>query len=164
MRVISRLGGLRTAVTLMTLLTAIYLLLVAVNNTTDYPTNEAFVIHVLAMDTTFGSPNTMWRAITAPWAATAAYIGIIVWEALTALVLATATVQFFRRQDTVARQWATAGWVMMLALFGLGFIVIGGEWFLMWQSQQWNGLQAALQNVIIASVGLVLAHLPRQTR
>lgn len=26
-----------------------------------------------------------------------------------------------------------------------GFMVIGGEWFVMWQSPQWNGQQAAFR-------------------
>jgi predicted small integral membrane protein len=41
-----------------------------------------------------------------------------------------------------------------------GFIVIGGEWFQMWQSQDWNGLDPALQNVTVAGLALILAHLP----
>jgi Predicted small integral membrane protein (DUF2165) len=49
---------------------------------------------------------------------------------------------------------------MVLLLFAGGFIAIGGEWFVMWQSSDWNGLDPALQNVIIAGVALILAHLP----
>ena len=30
----------------------------------------------------------------------------------------------------------------------------------MWQSQDWNGLDPALQNVTIAGLALILAHLP----
>jgi predicted small integral membrane protein len=49
---------------------------------------------------------------------------------------------------------------MLIALFAGGFIVIGGEWFAMWQSTQWNGLQPALQNTILAAFALLLVHLP----
>jgi len=58
------------------------------------------------------------------------------------------------------RRLATLGWTMVLLLFGGGFIVIGGEWFAMWQSQDWNGLDPALQNVLIAGIALILTHLP----
>jgi predicted small integral membrane protein len=38
--------------------------------------------------------------------------------------------------------------------------VIGGEYFQMWQSDDWNGLDPALQNVVIAGLALIIAHLP----
>jgi predicted small integral membrane protein len=49
---------------------------------------------------------------------------------------------------------------LALLLFAGGFIVIGGEWFQMWQSEEWNGLDPALQNVTVAGLALILAHLP----
>lgn len=141
--------------------------LVAVGNITDFETNQAFVRHVLAMDTTFQSPNMMWRAITSPGLADAAYIVIIAWEVLTALVLVSGLIGCLRNPlrgtaPSRAYQLSGLGWVMQLLLFGVGFMAIGGEWFQMWQSSKWNGLQAALPHVIIASFGLVLAHLAAQ--
>lgn len=154
MRLLTGLGGPRTVGAVLTGFTALYLTLVVFNNLTDYGTNHAFVQHVFAMDTTFKSPNTMWRAITSPALVTIAYVLIIAWEAATAAVLIIATVGWARGGIDRARQVGALGLTMMLLLFGGGFIAIGGEWFCMWQSKQWNGLQAALQNVIIA--GLVL--------
>jgi predicted small integral membrane protein len=49
---------------------------------------------------------------------------------------------------------------MWIVLFGGGFMAIGGEWFQMWQSADWNGLDAALRHVIIAGIALILNHLP----
>ncbi|SHF06737.1 DUF2165 domain-containing protein [Streptoalloteichus hindustanus] len=166
MRLLVALGGLRVALAVLTAITALYMGLVALNNITDYGTNRAFVEHVFAMDTTFRSPNTMWRAITDQGVVTAAYVAIIAWEALTALVLVGALVAWVRalagRGGTeVARRLSSCGWAMQALLFGGGFIAVGGEWFLMWQSSKWNGLQPALQNFLIASVGLVLVHLHR---
>ncbi|MDA0566211.1 DUF2165 domain-containing protein [Streptomonospora sp. S1-112] len=159
------LGGRNAALAVLTAVTALYMALVAFTNVTDYPTNHAFVQHVFAMDTTFGSPTTMWRAVTSPALVTAAYVAIIAWEAVSALVLTAAAVLWARalatgRGAATARQLSSAGWLMWVALFGGGFIAVGGEWFLMWQSEQWNGLDAALQNLLIAGLGLVLAHLP----
>ncbi|MGH8775626.1 MAG: DUF2165 family protein [Jiangellaceae bacterium] len=45
-------------------------------------------------------------------------------------------------------------------LFGLRFITIDGEWFSMWRSSEWNGLEPALRNVIVAAFTLVLVHMP----
>jgi predicted small integral membrane protein len=41
-----------------------------------------------------------------------------------------------------------------------GFITIGGEWFQMWRSVDWNGLEPAFRNSVLAILGLVLVHMP----
>ncbi|MFI9204566.1 DUF2165 domain-containing protein [Streptomyces sp. NPDC053048] len=145
---------------------AVSITLVAFGNITDFGTNQEFVRHVLAMDTTFQDEDLMWRAITDPAVQDAAYVLIIAWEALAALVLLAATALWLRGLARgrhgygPARRATTVGLVMILLLFGLGFIGIGGEWFAMWQSAKWNGLQAAARNVTLAGVLLVLIHLP----
>lgn len=163
MGVVRRFGSLNAAVAAVTVITAVQMLLIVVGNITDYQTNAQFVAHVLAMDTTFRSPALMWRAITSPGLDTAVYIGIIVWEALSALILIAAVVQWLKPSPDGdrerARQLCTVGWVMWLLLFGGAFIGIGGEYFAMWESDKWNGLKPALQNLTIAGIGLVLAHL-----
>lgn len=35
------------------------------------------------------------------------------------------------------------------AIWYLGFIVIGSEWFAMWQSQIWNGKETAMDITIV---------------
>ncbi|QTR05415.1 DUF2165 domain-containing protein [Saccharothrix algeriensis] len=157
MRLLDRVGSPQAAVAVLTAISAGYLVLVVLGNITDYGTNHAFVRHVLAMDTTFRSPGTAYRAITNPTAVTAAYVLIIAWEAATALVLSAALVAWVRGK-AAARRLSSLGWVMQALLFGGGFVVIGGEWFQMWQSQDWNGLAAAYRNLAVAVLGLVLLH------
>lgn len=162
---VGRLGTVQVAAAAVTAVGALYFVLVVVGNTTDFDTNRMFVERVLAMDTTFQDPDVMWRAVTSPAAVTAAYLGIILWEVVTATVLLTATALWARAlargSDTVpARRWSTLGWTMSMLLFGGGFIVVGGEWFQMWQSSEWNGLQPAAQNFLIAAVGVALANFP----
>jgi predicted small integral membrane protein len=161
MRFLVRFGSLRTVLAVLTAITALYIGLVAFGNITDFGTNHAFVQHVFAMDTTFKSPETMWRAISSPGLATAAYVGIIVWETLSAIVLTAALVAWVRGA-AVARSLSSLGWLMLVLLFAGGFITIGGEWFQMWQSKAWNGLQSALQNFLVAALGLILVHLPER--
>lgn len=143
---------------------AVYMALVAFGNITDFGTNQQFVRHVLAMDTTFRDPDLMWRAVESPALQDAAYVAIIVWETLAACVLLLATGLWCAalRRGSLARARAasTTGLVMVLLLFGLGFIAIGGEWFAMWQSSDWNGLDAAARNVMLAAFALVVVHLP----
>ena len=90
---------------------------------------------------------------------------IISWEFLTTIVLMVAFLCWLRaivvkRGVAMACQLSSCGWLMQVMLFGGGFLAIGGEWFQMWQSSKWNGTQPALQNFLIASIGLILAHLP----
>ena len=52
---------------------------------------------------------------------------------------------------------AVAGLVLGLLLWFGGFLVVGGEWFQMWQSKTWNGQEAAFR--FVACIGLVLIFL-----
>ncbi|WP_371548570.1 DUF2165 domain-containing protein [Streptomyces sp. NBC_00554] len=146
--------------TLLTATVALYISLVAFSNITDFGTNQQFVRHVLAMDTTFKDDDLMWRAITSRTWQDAAYIAIIAWETLAALVLIAGTFLWTRRDHTRARSVSTLGLLMLLLLFGAGFIGIGGEWFVMWQSGDWNGLDAAMRVFLLSGVVLLAIHLP----
>ena len=145
--------------TLLTGTVALYITLVAFGNITDFGTNQQFVRHVLAMDTTFKDDDLMWRAITSHAWEDAAYVAIIVWETVAALVLIAATYLWARRHPR-ARQLSTLGLLMLLLLFGAGFIAIGGEWFAMWQSKTWNGLDAATRVIVLTGVALLVTNLP----
>jgi predicted small integral membrane protein len=150
--------------TLLTASVALYIALVAFGNITDFGTNQAFVQHVLAMDTTFKDDDLMWRAITSKGLQNAAYVAIIVWETLAALVLIYGTWLWARRDHARARSVSTYGLLMLLLLFGAGFIAIGGEWFSMWQSKTWNGLDAATRVIVFSGVALLVVQLTeRQT-
>ncbi|MFC8127043.1 DUF2165 domain-containing protein [Streptomyces sp. NPDC057302] len=158
-------GTLPVAATLLTGTVALYITLVAFGNITDFDSNQQFVRHVLAMDTTFKDDDLMWRAVGSTALQDAAYVGIIVWETLAALVLLTATVLWagaLRRPEGLrrARRAGTIGLLMLLVLFGAGFIGIGGEWFAMWQSEDWNGLDAATRVVTLTGIVLIVTHLP----
>jgi predicted small integral membrane protein len=148
------------AATLLTGTVALYMLLVAFGNITDFGTNQQFVQHVLAMDTTFKDDDLMWRAVTSKGLQDTAYVAIIAWETVTGLVLAAGT-WFWARQDLIrARALSTYGLLMVMLLFGAGFIAIGGEWFAMWQSKSWNGLDAATRAFLFSGVVLIVDHLP----
>lgn len=163
-------GTLPVAAGVLVLLNGLYMALAAFGNITDFDTNQAFVQHVLAMDTTnFGAePGTnldrdvMWRAIETTWLQHAAYVLVIAWETLTAVVLLAASWLWFTERGTSqakARALSTIGLLMLILLFFGGFIVIGGEWFQMWRSTAWNGLDPAFRNSVLALGTLLLIHL-----
>ncbi|MET8453034.1 DUF2165 domain-containing protein [Streptomyces sp. NPDC005209] len=155
--------ALRLSAALLTATVALYISLVALGNITDFGTNQQFVQHVLAMDTTFKDDDLMWRAITSRGLQDAAYVGIIVWETVAALVLIAGTWFWARREQDRARQLSTYGLLMIMLLFGAGFIAIGGEWFSMWQSKTWNGLDAATRVLVLAGIGLIVVQLPEKS-
>lgn len=165
------LGALPVAVAVLVACNALYILLVAIGNITDYDTNFEFVKHVLSMDTTnFGGaagtgldPDVMWRAITDPVVWNIAYIGLIIWESLAAIVLVSACVLWLRALVTrgsyrLPRILSSIGLLMIIVLFFGGFITVGGEWFQMWRSTAWNGLDPAFRNSVLAAITLVLIH------
>lgn len=145
---------------------AVFFSLVAFGNVTDYGTNWAFVQYVLAMDTIFPDSTLRWRAITDERLQTAAYVVIIATQAAVALVLWAGVVRMlaalrapgFRRALTTAVLGLTLG----LLLYGAGFVVIGGEWFAMWQSKTWNGQSTAFAFIGWISAVLILLLLPEQ--
>ncbi|MEU0171663.1 DUF2165 domain-containing protein [Streptomyces iakyrus] len=153
-------GALSLAATLLTATIALYMALVAFGNITDFGTNQQFVRHVLAMDTTFKDEDLMWRAVTSRGLQDAAYVAIIVWETVAALVLIYGSWLWARRDDVRARHMSTYGLLMVMLLFGAGFIGIGGEWFSMWQSEDWNGLDAATRVFLFSGVVLIVDQLP----
>ncbi|WP_329350474.1 DUF2165 domain-containing protein [Streptomyces sp. NBC_01261] len=151
------------AATLLTATVALYIALVAFGNITDFGTNQQFVRHVLAMDTTFKDDDLMWRAVTSKGPQDAAYVVIIAWETLAALVLGCGTWLWVRRDDERARGFSTYGLLMLMVLFGAGFIAVGGEWFSMWQSKDWNGLEAATRVFLLSGVVLLVVQLPARS-
>jgi len=165
------LGTLPVVAAVLVALNALYLLLVAFGNITDFDTNQAFVHHVLSMDTTnFGQPagtdldpHVMWRAITSPILQNILYVLLIAWEAAAGILLAVAVVFWIRERGTgyrVARRLSTIGLLMLLLLFFGGFTVIGGEWFQMWTSTAWNGEDPAFRNSVLALLTVIVIHLP----
>lgn len=143
---------------------ALFALLVAANNVLDYGSNFAFVQHVLSMDTTFPDNMLRGRAITAAWAHHLAYWLIIAAEALTGLLCAAGCVRMLRARgaDVIAfrraKQLASWGLFTGIVLWFSGFMTIGAEWFLMWQSSEWNGQQPAFRFTMILFATLIFLH------
>lgn len=127
-------------------------LLVAWTNVTAYGINFQFVQHVLSMDALASwaqSSGLTDRAITDPQLHQLAYAGIIAAEfavgllcSVGGLLLLIAT--FSRQPLHVGRgkAFALVGCGIGIAVWYLGFAVIGAEYFAMWASD-WNGQSTA---------------------
>jgi predicted small integral membrane protein len=144
----------------LTLSLGVFALLVGIDNIIDYGTNFAFVQHVLSMDTTFPGNKLLWRAITSDRVHHAAYLLIIASEIAVGILCAAGAWRIFAarhlppRDFNAAKALGVGGLAAGFLLYFFGFLVIGGEWFQMWQSQTWNGQEAAFR--FAASFGLVL--------
>jgi predicted small integral membrane protein len=125
--------------------------LVTFDNITDYASNYVFVQHVLSMDTTFRDNALMYRSITTHAIWNIAYWLIIAGEGVTFVLLLAGAVTLWsaRRarsaEFNASKRLVIAGCATGFIVWFLGFMVVGGEWFSMWQSKIWNGQEAAFR-------------------
>ena len=152
----------RIAKTLLLAGVAMLHLLIVFNNLTDFDSNFQFVRHVLSMDSTFPGNHAMYRALPSPAWHLAFYLMIIAWELVTTILLWWGVVALSRalraqaKQFNAAKSAAILALTLSLLLWLIAFLDVGGEWFLMWQSQQWNGQAAAVRNFTVAGIVLLL--------
>lgn len=145
---------------------ALFALLVAFNNLVDYGSNYAFVRHTLSMDTIFPGSALTGRAITSPALWTLGYWLIIAAEAATGLILAFGSLRLALAVRGPAALFNAAKPIVALGI-GLGFLlwftgfaVIGGEWFAMWQSKEWNGVPSAFRFYVTLLLVLIFVMQP----
>lgn len=148
---------------------AAFCFIVTYDNIVDYGSNYAFVQHVLSMDTTF--PTNLLRpsrAITSPALWHAAYGLIIGIEGVTAVAFAIGAVDLLRHFRAPAERFHAAkpfvviGATLAFLLWFTGFMVVGGEYFAMWQSATWNGQQAAFRFYVTVLAVLIFVVMPEQ--
>jgi predicted small integral membrane protein len=162
------LTAVRTCKMLLMCAMSFFFALVVFNNVTDFDSNYQFVRHVLSMDSTFPGNHGMWRAVGVPWVHVVFYLGIIGWEALNVVLCGWAAVAMlrslrgpaaaFERARAIAAVALTAGMLQWL----VGFLSVGAEWFLMWQSKTWNGQEAAFRMFAVEGIVLVAVLLPER--
>ncbi|WP_158755603.1 DUF2165 domain-containing protein [Dyella sp. S184] len=140
---------------------ALWLALVAFGNITDYGSNWVFVQHVLAMDSISPDASIHYRAIHSPLLQHVAYVLIIATESVAALLCSIGAWRMWRARRAPAstfrraKRFAIYGLTVGLILWLGGFMALGGEWFGMWMSTQWNGLESAFRFVVVLLVALV---------
>jgi predicted small integral membrane protein len=162
--------AIRTAKIAMVAAIALFGSLVAFGNFTDYNTNYLFVQHVLSMDTIFPVSTIKYRAITDPALHRSAYALIIAAETAMAVTCWIGAVRLLRRLRADAgtfnraKTCAVIGLTLGFLIWQVGFMSIGGEWFGMWQSQQWNGVPSAYRFVLVVGIVLIFVAIPDQER
>ncbi len=145
---------------------ALFASLVSFGNITDYETNFAFVQHVFSMDTIFPDSHIKYRAIESPIIHTIGYIGIIAMETLTAIFCWIGGFMLLKNvkspvsQFNQSKKWAVIGLALGFLTWQVAFMSVGGEWFGMWMSKQWNGVPDAFRFFITMLIVLIFVVMP----
>ena len=139
------------------------------NNITEYDYNYQSAQHVLGMITTFLDNVVMCLALTSPALWTLCYWGLIVGEGLTALLLLIGALRMWAARDRAAddfdaaKDFFLAGVTMGFLVWFVGFMVVGGEWSLMWASGTWNGQEGAFHLYLSMLPVLIFVNQPERT-
>ena len=127
----------------------LYISLVCFNNIFDYKSNYQFVSMVAKMDDTFSKQMNGWRSINNVFLHNVLFIIIITWELSIAILLFIGVFRMTRKLKSSAiefnnaKKYTSYGLSLGVLLWFTVFIAIGGEWFLMWQSKNWNAQSTA---------------------
>jgi predicted small integral membrane protein len=138
-----------------------YMMLVCFNNITDYGSNFEFVSKVSAMEDVFSREKTGWRAIQNNTLHHVMYISVILVELAVAALLMLGSIKMINNYKATATEFNASkkltitGLASAMLLFFVFFITIAGEWFLMWQSEQWNAQQTAFSLTTIFLLALI---------
>ena len=133
---------------------------IVVGNIQDPGSNLLFVQHVLSMDTIIPGSALANHALPIPILWRIVFWLIVLGEAATCALFALGTIELARARKEKARDFHAAKRFVFVGagcgflVWFLAFLAVGGEWFAMWQSQFWNGQQAAFR--IVATILLVL--------
>src|SRR5438876_1094219 len=122
----------------------LYIALVCFNNMVGYNSNFQFISMVAKMSDTFSPAKNGWRSINNVPLHHVMFLLIISCELLVAILLLSGVFQMIKkfRADAIefkrAKRYTAVGLSLGVLLWFTVFIAIGGEWFLMWQSKNWN--------------------------
>ena len=143
-------GGLiRRSKLLIVLFVSFFGMLVVFGNLTDYSTNFQYVQHTLSMDTTNQNSSLMYRSITMPILHHRIYWLMITLETIFTVCCLIGAWQLYKARNASsaefheAKKFVVAGFMVGVFIWYFCFQVIGGEWFVMWQSIEWNDLRTA---------------------
>lgn len=140
----------------------VFFLLTSYGNFVDFQTNFIYIKHIISMDTTFQRPQLISRAITDTNKQLIIYQLIIAFQGITAFCcllssLLLARSVFHKASLKRTKLIATVSLFLGFCYFFLGFIIMGGEWFCMWQSHVANSqVMASLFSILILMIILFL--------
>jgi len=145
---------------------AFFATLVAIGNIFHPSINFPFVEHVFMMDTIFPDAPVGYRAINSPLIHWLGYAVIVLFETLTAILCWMGAYNMLQSRQASgkefqrSKQMAIAGLAVGFLVWEVAFMSVGGEWFSMWMSQQWNGIDSAFRFFITILGVLIYVTMP----
>ncbi len=140
-----------------------FFFMVILNNVLDYENDFAYVQHILSMDTTQKSPYLMHRSIQSPIIHHITYGCIIGWQIIVATLCFVGALKLVKHKSSPsiifnnAKGTGVIGLTCGFLLYSFAFVTIGGELFVMWQSEIWNVLRSS--HMFMSMIGIVLIFL-----
>ncbi len=132
----------RFALIVMALFPALWGVLGDLNNAADFSgTANNAVRPVIEMTNTYGNPWQTWRAITAPWAAPVGLVVIMTVEtaagilATIGIVVMLVNIRGSAAAFAKGKVWMILACLFAILVWGVGFMVVAGDWFLAWQAK-----------------------------
>lgn len=133
-------------------------------NVTNAQDAYAAVAMALGMESTFGWEGLTWRAIDTPALAWMAFAIIVLMEGVVALLGFIGAWTIFAAREATAERFheakrpGLAACAVGMILWNGGFIVIGGEWFALWQTGDFNPVPAAFRfATMLAAIAIFVA-------
>ncbi|CAI1527726.1 Predicted small integral membrane protein (DUF2165) [Serratia quinivorans] len=143
------------------------------NNTADFSgTAQHAVAPLLAMQDTYQVPGLMWRAISVEWAGQVGLAIITLLESVAGITAAFGVVLMLKHLGhsyaafARGKAWAMLGALCAIAVWGLGFMVVAGDWFMAWQAKD-NPLAVqlgAMLYMVPNTLALIFLMLQRDVR
>ncbi|AQT46870.1 DUF2165 family protein [Bartonella choladocola] len=145
---------------------ALFATLVAVENIFYSSINFAYVHHVFLMDSVFADAPTKWRSIENITIQNIGYWLIVTFETLTAILCWIGSVRMLlaikapKNTFQLSKRCAIAGLTLGFLVWHVAFMSVGGEWFGMWMSKEWNGVPDAFRFFITIILVLIYVVIP----
>jgi predicted small integral membrane protein len=154
---------------------AVFAFMVTFTNLSDNAETYEFIRHVMSMDTTFDDNDAIYRAVRAPMLWTIAYWLIVTGQGAVCLIYLLAAYRMIQALEAPAQEFQDSKALAMLAttvafaVWFLAIMAIGSEWYLMWQSESWNGQSTSFRYYMTALAVLIVvmqpdSDLPRHRR
>jgi predicted small integral membrane protein len=133
----------RFALIVMALFPALWGVLGDLNNVTDFNGTASNAVRpLIQMTNTYGNPWQTWRAITAPWAAPVGLAVIMAVETaagilgVISIVVMLANIRGSAAAFAKGRVWMILSCLAAILVWGVGFMVVAGDWFLAWEANK----------------------------
>lgn len=131
------------------------------NNISDFEgTASNAVAPLLSMQDTYHVPGMMWRAITSPQAPFIGLACITTMETLAGIFACTGIFRMLKNLTgpyplfVAGKSWAMLGACFAVLVWGIGFMVVAGDWFMAWQAKE-NPLSTQLGAFLYAAPNML---------